>query len=50
MGDEHVKEASSVAQIVAGFSAYYYGVGYSLEQLTEELDAIVEHIKKAAQG
>ena len=47
MGDEHVKEASSVVQIVAGFSVYYYGVGYSLEQLTEELEAIVEHIKSA---
>ncbi len=47
MGDEHVQEASSVVQIIAGFSAYLYGVDYSLEQYTQELEATMEHIKSA---
>ena len=49
MGEEHIKEASWVAQSVAGWSAYFYGIGYSKEAFVQELDAIVEHLKKSAQ-
>ncbi len=49
MDDEHVKEASWVAQSVAGLSAYLYGIGYSQEKFMQEVDAIVEHIIKSAQ-
>jgi hypothetical protein len=49
MDDEQVKEASWVAQSVTGLSAYLYGIGYSHEQFDQDLDAIVEHIKKSAQ-
>ena len=49
MDDERVKEASWVAQSVTGLSAYFYGIGYSRELFGQELDAIVEHIKKSAQ-
>ena len=47
MGDEHVKEASWVAQSVVGASAYMYGIDYSSDQFKQELEAIVEHIKKS---
>ena len=46
MDDEQIKEASWVAQYVAGISAYLYGIRYSHEQAKEELEQIVEHIKK----
>ena len=49
MGEEHVKEASWVVQSVTGASAYMYGVDYSNEKFREELRAMVEHIKRAAQ-
>jgi hypothetical protein len=49
MDDEHVKEASWVAQSVTGLSAYFYGIGYSTEQFGQELEAMVEHLKKSAQ-
>ena len=49
MDDEQVREASWVAQSVTGLSAYFYGIGYSHETFMQELDAIVEHIKKSAQ-
>jgi hypothetical protein len=49
MGDEHIKEASWVVQSVAGASAYLYGVDYSNEKFREELRAMVEYIKRAAQ-
>ncbi len=49
MDDEQVREASWVAQSVTGLSAYFYGIGYSQEKFMQELDAIVEHIKKSAQ-
>ncbi len=49
MSDEQVKEAGWTAQVVTGFSAYLYGIGYSQETFMQELDAIVEHIKQSAQ-
>ncbi len=49
MGEEHVKEASWVVQSVTGASSYLYGVDYSNEKFREELHAMVEHIKRAAQ-
>jgi hypothetical protein len=49
MGEEHVKEASWVVQSVTGASSYLYGVDYSNEKFREELRAMVEHIKRAAQ-
>jgi len=50
VGEEQVKEASWVAQSVTGISAYLYGIGYSQEQGKEELEKIVEHIKKSGHG
>ena len=47
MGDDEAKEASWVAQAVAAFSAYLYGIGYSQEQYKQELEKIVEHITKS---
>jgi hypothetical protein len=47
MGDEHVKEASWVVHNTTGFSSYLYGVGYSIETFSQEVAAIVEHIKKS---
>jgi hypothetical protein len=49
MGDEHIKEASWVVQSVTGASAYLYGVDYSNEKFREELRAMVEYIKRAAE-
>lgn len=49
MGDEHIREASWVVQSVTGASAYMYGVDYSQEKFREELQAMVEHIKRTAQ-
>ena len=49
MSEEHVKEASWVVQSVTGASSYLYGVDYSNEKFREELRAMVEHIKRAAQ-
>ena len=47
MDDEQIKEASWVAQSVTGLSAYFYGIGYDKEQFDQEVDAIVEHLKKS---
>ena len=49
MSDEQVREASWVVQVITGLSAYLYGIGYSQEKFMQELDMIVEHIKKSAQ-
>ncbi len=49
MSEDHVKEASWVVQSETGASAYMYGVDYSNEKFREELRAMVEHIKRAAQ-
>ena len=49
MGDEHIKEASWVVQSVTGASGYMYGVDYSNEKFREELRAMVEYIKRAAE-
>jgi hypothetical protein len=48
MGDEHIIEASSVADVVSGFSALLHGVDYDLDQWLEELDAVVKHIESQA--
>jgi len=48
MGDEHIKEASWVAQSVTGASSYFYGIGYSKETLRQEVDKAVEHIQNSA--
>ena len=50
MGDEHIKEASWVAQSAVGSSAYMYGIDYSSDQFKQELASIVEHIEQAAQN
>lgn len=50
MDEEQFKEANWVAQSVTGLSAYLYGIRYDKEQAREELEAIVEHLKKSAQG
>jgi len=49
MSDEHIKEASWVANSVTGASAYLHGVDYSREEFRQELGKAVEHIKKRAQ-
>jgi hypothetical protein len=49
MSDKHIKEASWVVQSVTGASAYLYGVDYNSEKFREELRAMVEYIKRAAQ-
>ncbi|MBA3472393.1 MAG: hypothetical protein LC781_02475 [Actinobacteria bacterium] len=49
MSEEHTKEASWVVQSVSGASAYMYGVDYDNEKFREELRAMVEYIKRAAQ-
>ncbi len=46
MGDEEIQEASSTAQMVAGFSAYLHGISYDVDKFKEELAGAVEHIKK----
>ena len=43
--DEQIKEASWVAQVVAGLSAYMYGIGYDKELNQREIDATVEYIQ-----
>ena len=42
-----MKEASWAAQVVAGLSAYVYGIGYDKELNQREIDATVEYIKKS---
>ena len=37
MDDSHIQEASMAADMVAGLSSYFHGVGYSLEKFKEEL-------------
>ena len=44
MGEAAVQEASATAAQVVGFSAYLHGIGYSVEQFKQELDAAVAHI------
>lgn len=44
--DEQVKEAGWVVQSVAGASAYIYGTDYDMGKFKEELDLMVEYIKK----
>ncbi len=46
MSDEQIKEAGWAAQSVTGTSSYIYSVGYSVEAFQEEVEKIVEHIKK----
>ena len=48
MGDEHIKEASWVAQSVTGASSYFYGVDYNKDTFKQEVARAVEHIKKSA--
>jgi hypothetical protein len=50
MDDEQIGEASWVAQAVTGTSSYLHGIGYDLDQLNREIEEIVEHVKKSAQG
>ena len=49
MDDDQVKEASWAAQTVTGLSSYMYGIGLDLEQFKQDLAAIGEHVRKAAQ-
>jgi hypothetical protein len=48
LSDEHVREASWVAQSVTGASAYLHGIGYSVEQFKKELERTLEHLKEPA--
>ena len=50
MDAEQMQEASWAVNSVTGTSAYMYGIGYDLETFKQELDAIIEHVKKSAQG
>ena len=50
MSEEQLKEASWVVQSVTGTSSYLYGIGYSKEQWAQEVDAVVEHVRKSAQA
>ena len=43
------REASWVVQSVTGASTNMYGVDYTNEEFREELRAMVEYIKRAAQ-
>ncbi|MDA8387549.1 MAG: hypothetical protein M0Z58_02655 [Nitrospiraceae bacterium] len=45
MGDEEIKEASWVAQSVAGTSAYMHGINYDRKKFEEELESSIEHLK-----
>ena len=45
MDDSHIQEASMAADMVAGLSSYFHGVGYSLDKFKEELSGMVQHIK-----
>ena len=49
MDGDQLKEAGWAAQYTVGLSAYVYGIGYSLEQFKQEVEAVVEHIKQSAQ-
>jgi len=46
--DEDIKEASWVANSVAGFSTYLYGSSYDLDQFLAELQAAGEHMMSQA--
>jgi len=46
--DDAIKEASWVANSVAGFSTYLYGSSYDLEQFLAELQAAGEHMMNQA--
>ena len=43
LSEEQAREAAAVVQAITGFSAYFYGTGYSHETFLKELDAIVAH-------
>ncbi len=45
MDDAQIQEAAEAVLQSAGISAYLYGIGYSLEQFLQELDAAVEYLK-----
>ena len=45
MDDTQIQEASAVASVVVGFSAYLHGINYSVEQFQRELDETVNYIK-----
>jgi len=45
-----LKRRSWIVQSVTGAIAYMYGVDYSNEKFREELRAMVEYIKSAAQA
>ena len=49
MGDAELQEASATTRAVVGFSAYLHGIGYSVEQFVQELDAAVQHVKAQMQ-
>jgi hypothetical protein len=44
-----IREASWVVPNVTGASAYVYGVDYGNEEFREELRAMVDYVKRAAQ-
>ncbi len=45
MDDSHIQEASMAADMVAGLSAYFHSIGYSVDKFKEELSGMVQHIK-----
>jgi AhpD family alkylhydroperoxidase len=48
ISEEAIKEAGWVANSVAGFSTYLYGVGYDLDQFLAELQAAGEYMMSQA--
>ncbi len=49
MGDDQIKEASWVVQSVAGASAYMHGIQYDQVRFGEEVNQIVEFLKRKQQ-
>lgn len=47
MDEEQVKEASWTAQSVTGASAYLHGVDFDPQKFQEDLNRIVQHLKRA---
>ena len=45
MDDAQIQEAAEAVFQSAGVSAYLHGIGYSLQQFLQELNASVEYIK-----
>lgn len=47
LSEEQIREAAWMINIISGISAYLYGIGYDVDQWKEELNAMMEHVKKS---